>query len=58
MRERRSATRVRLAAFIFVVGLVLVFWFFFLRFSDEPNGGPASAEPSITNSQQSPALTP
>ena len=52
MRER-SATRVRLAAFTFVVGLVFVFWFFLLRFGDEPDGGPASAEPSASRYEQS-----
>jgi cytoskeletal protein RodZ len=51
--RERSATRVRLAALIFVVGLVFVFWFFFLRFADEPNGGPASAEPSASRYEQS-----
>jgi hypothetical protein len=58
MTERRSATSVPVEI-IFVTCLVFVLWFFFFRpFGDEPNGGPASAEPSIGRDEQSYHLKP
>jgi len=52
MTERRSATSVRLWAFIFVVSLIVVSWFVLLRFSDERDGGPATAAPSLGSYEQ------
>jgi len=51
MKEPRTATRVRLWALLFVIGLIIT-WFLFLRlFAEEgPGGGPATAEPSAARS--------
>jgi hypothetical protein len=52
MSERRTGTRTRLWAFLFVAGIVIL-WFLFLRlFVEEPSGGPATAEPSAARIEQ------